>query len=79
LLQLAFEVCIALAIFAYLALPPKNSHSSARAPAMRGLILAMSGGFVVPWEEKTWGSYTFKCVWNPALFGTGLFMPFESF
>ncbi|CAL1134054.1 unnamed protein product [Cladocopium goreaui] len=39
-------VCIALAIFAYLALPPKNSHSSARAPAMRGLILAMSGGFV---------------------------------
>ena len=39
------EVCIALAIFAFLAMPPKNSNN--RAPAMRGLILAMSGGFVV--------------------------------
>lgn len=41
-----FEVCAALAIFASLALPPRNSRD--RPPALRGLILAMSGGFVVP-------------------------------
>lgn len=37
-------VCAALAIFASLALPPRNSRD--RPPALRGLILAMSGGFV---------------------------------
>lgn len=40
------KVCAALAIFASLALPPRNSRD--RPPALRGLILAMSGGFVVP-------------------------------
>ena len=76
LLLPAFEVCIALAIFAYLALPAKNSQSSARAPCNARAHSRDERWFCSALGSKSLGQLHFKGVWNPALFGTDLFMPF---
>ena len=39
------EVCLALAVCAFLALPQKRQNGG-RAPVARGMVLAMGGGFV---------------------------------